>query len=51
MLFAFRQAYAEGRFDVAEHLLQALEALSGDRSELAPNLAEAYRVFSEHPKG
>ena len=50
MLFAFRQAYAEKRFDVAEHLLNALETLNGEREGLGSNLTEAYRVISDRSK-
>lgn len=47
VLFAFRQAYESGQLDVAEHLLRALENLSG--KEIGPELGEAYRVITDHP--
>ncbi len=49
VLAAFHRAMAAERLDVAEHLLQALEALSKgsdpihDESDWLPQLAEAYR--------
>lgn len=43
ILFAFRQAYAQQRMDVAEHLLQALELLTEDETD--PRLADAYRLI------
>ncbi len=41
ILTAFRQACAEGRLDVAEHLLQAPESLEGKPQPGSP-LAKAY---------
>lgn len=49
VLAAFRRALAAERADVAEHLLQALEALAkgddriGRDGDWLPQLAEAYR--------
>jgi hypothetical protein len=40
-LAAFRQAVDDGRLDVAEHLLRALEVLGPDAAPGSP-LAEAY---------
>ena len=46
ILFAFRQAYLGHRYDVAEHLLQALEALADGAED--GRLSEAYRLL--YPK-
>ncbi len=44
VLFAFRQACAERRFDVAEHLLEALELMARSDAQAEP-LAEAYKLL------
>lgn len=43
IFFAFRQAYAQQRMDVAEHLLQALELLAEDENDR--RLVDAYRLI------
>lgn len=48
VLFAFRQAYAEGRYEVAEHLLKALESIA-EVEDYGP-LFEAYRLLDHAPK-
>lgn len=53
VLAAFKQAYAEDRMEVAEHLLQALEAMDTQRSGEAENrpaprsVAQAYLLLAE----
>ena len=43
---AFEQAIAEGRSDVAEHLLRALEVLASARTQ-APALDRAYLLIAK----
>ncbi|ODP39201.1 hypothetical protein BFL28_11690 [Sphingomonas turrisvirgatae] len=45
VFFAFRQAYAQQRLDVAELLLQALELLARDEKD--ERLADAYRLIQK----
>ncbi len=48
ILSAFRAAMREGRLTAAEHLLQALEALSDECEDV---LNEAYLVVADHAAG
>lgn len=48
ILEAFTRAHGEGRLDVAEHLLRALETLQGDRLAGA-ELNEAYLTVCRCP--
>ncbi|MER8547883.1 MULTISPECIES: hypothetical protein [unclassified Mesorhizobium] len=45
LLALFREAYRQGRSDVAEHLLRALEAL--DQSPAIPELPHGQHVLAE----
>lgn len=44
ILVALKQASAEGRLDVAEHLLCALETLEGNKLRPGSPLASAYHT-------
>lgn len=50
ILAAFKQACAEGRLDVADHLLRALEILDARPKPGSP-LEEAYFSIAAAPKG
>ncbi len=47
---AFEQAIAEGRSDVAEHLLRALEVMASARTQ-APALDRAYLLIASDRRG
>ncbi|WP_445504681.1 hypothetical protein [Microvirga sp. G4-2] len=49
ILAAFRQAVAEDRPDVADHLLRALETLEAEPMPGSP-LAEAYTALAKIPR-
>ena len=46
LLYLFQLATSEGRLDVAEHLLKALETLSPERDDSV--LLEAYSLLTRH---
>lgn len=50
ILQAFKRAYLEERFDVAEHLLRALEVLQSDPL-FGAELGEAYLSVCPRPPG
>lgn len=54
VLDCFCRAYSEGRLDVAEHLLVAIEQLSKDEAAGHPehhgHVADAYRVIADQAK-